>query len=62
MAVIRPLAFLMTDLCYSSWDGGGGRTRTYEGVSQRIYRFPPPIDLIEEMPSMSRLCRILVRT
>jgi hypothetical protein len=25
-----------TDLCFSR-DGGGGRTRTYEGVSQRIY-------------------------
>src|SRR5271163_1430757 len=24
--------------------GGGGRTRTYEGVSQRIYR-PPPLPL-----------------
>src|SRR5215217_3139923 len=25
-------------------DGGGGRTRTYEGVSQRIYS-PPPLPL-----------------
>jgi hypothetical protein len=26
------------------WSGGGGRTRTYEGVSQRIYS-PPPLPL-----------------
>ena len=32
-----------TDLCFSR-DGGGGRTRTYEGVSQRIYS-PPPLPL-----------------
>jgi hypothetical protein len=35
-SVIRSLASPMTDLCFSR-DGGGGRTRTYEGVSQRIY-------------------------
>ena len=34
----------MTDLCCSILDGGGGRTRTYEGVSQRIYS-PPPLPL-----------------
>ena len=32
-----------TDLCFSR-DGGGGRTRTYEGVSQRIYS-PPHLPL-----------------
>ena len=30
--------------CEQNADGGGGRTRTYEGVSQRIYS-PPPLPL-----------------
>jgi hypothetical protein len=29
---------------FKFWNGGGGRTRTYEGVSQRIYS-PPPLPL-----------------
>ena len=34
--------------------GGGGRTRTYEGVSQRIYS-PPPLPL-GTLPRTSRGC------
>ena len=37
----RPLASRSAD---SAKAGGGGRTRTYEGVSQRIYS-PPPLPL-----------------
>src|SRR5262245_31385480 len=36
--------------------GGGGRTRTYEGVSQRIYSPPPSIANTREFPLMSQLC------
>src|SRR5262249_37292282 len=39
-------------------NGGGGRTRTYEGVSQRIYRFQSPLDITQEFSRMSRLCRM----
>src|SRR5262245_61488732 len=38
--------------------GGGGRTRTYEGVSQRIYRLMVCIDIVHEFAFMSRLCRV----
>jgi hypothetical protein len=41
--VVDPVVRLEIDLCFSR-DGGGGRTRTYEGVSQRIYS-PPPLPL-----------------
>jgi hypothetical protein len=34
--------YLLFRLCFQN--GGGGRTRTYEGVSQRIYS-PPPLPL-----------------
>jgi len=37
--------------------GGGGRTRTYEGVSQRIYSRVSAIVLIKEFLLVSRLCR-----
>src|SRR5689334_3150165 len=41
----RPLARRQkVSFCFDFQDGGGGRTRTYEGVSQRIYS-PPHLPL-----------------
>src|SRR5262249_50229096 len=37
--------------------GGGGRTRTYEGVSQRIYSIPHVVDIARYSRLMSRSCR-----
>src|SRR5262245_27309441 len=36
--------------------GGGGRTRTYKGVSQRIYSPTRDIDIVGEAPCVSQLC------
>jgi hypothetical protein len=38
-------------------DGGRGRTRTYEGVSQRIYSLTSTIDRTQEFCLVSQSCR-----
>src|SRR5436853_7584125 len=48
-SVLRPPSSVLRHL-----NGGGGRTRTYEGVSQRIYS-PPPLPLGTLPRTVSRI-------
>src|SRR5262249_31167172 len=54
----KPSCRLASPSAEAAMAGGGGRTRTYEGVSQRIFSPPPDIDITSEFTPMLHLCRV----